>query len=148
MVRLFKKKVAPPYTPTLLRPQWPGAYMFTLRSTPRHHDGIKAQIEGTGEARAYFSEPLAYLRGQGVSLFRVEARDLSFLDNLYAWWAATELSEAAPFNIGLFFDNNRFVTDLKGQSPAAIRQLIEQGAPRVPDNPADAMQQKETVARV
>jgi hypothetical protein len=145
---LFKKKVAPPYEPTKARPQWPGAYQFTLRSTPRHHDGILAQIESTGGAHVYFSEPLSYIRGQGVSLFRVEARDLSFLDNLYRWWMQTETAEAAPFNIGLFYNNNDFVADLKGKTPAAIRALIEQGAPRVSDDAARGMRQKETLARV
>jgi hypothetical protein len=149
MVSLFKKKkVAPPYEPTKLRPHWPGAWQFTLRSTPRHHDGILAQIESNGGAHVYFSEPLAYLRGQGVSIFRVEARDLNFLDNLYRWWAETERAEAAQFNVGLFFNNTDFVADLKSHSPADIQRLIEQDAPRVPDDLDDATQQRTTKARV
>jgi hypothetical protein len=149
MVSLFKrKKVAPPYEPTKLRPQWPGAWMFTLRSTPRHHDGILAQIESMGGAHVYFSEPLAYLRGQGVSIFRVEARDLNFLEPLYRWWAETERAEAAAFNIALFVNNTDFVADLKGSSPSAIRDLIEQHSPRVPDNLDNATQQLTTKARV
>jgi hypothetical protein len=149
MVSLFKrKKVAPPYEPTKLRPQWPGAWQFTLRSTPRHHDGILAQIESTGGAHVYFSEPLAYLRGQGVSIFRVEARAVDFLDNLYRWWAETERAEAAAFNVALYVNNTDFVADLKGSAPSAIRDLIEQHAPRVPDNLDDATLQHTTRARV
>ena len=148
MALFKKKKVAPPYEPTKLRPLWPGAWQFTLRSTPRHHDGLLTQIESTGGAHVYFSEPLAYLRGQGVSLFRVEARDLSFLDTLYSWWAATERAEAAGFNVELYVNNTDFIADLKGHAPSEIRRLIEQNAPRVPDNPADAMMQQETTARV
>jgi hypothetical protein len=149
MVSLFKKKkVAPPYEPTKQRPQWPGAWQFTLRSTPRHHDGILAQIESMGGAHVYFSEPLAYLRGQGVSIFRVEARDLNFLDNLYRWWAETERAEAADFQVALYVNNTDFVAELKGSSPSAIRDLIEQQAPHVPDNLDDATQQLTTKARV
>jgi hypothetical protein len=101
-----------------------------------------------GGAHVYFSEPLAYLRGQGVSIFRVEARDLNFLDNLYRWWAETERAEAAAFNIALFVNNTDFVADLKGSSPSAIRDLIEQHAPRVPDDLDDATLQQTTKARV
>src|SRR5438105_2795068 len=144
---LFRKKVAPPYQPERARPQWPGAYQFTLRSVPRHHDGIKAAIESTGTARAWFSEPLAYLRGQGVALFRVEARDLAFLDNLYRWWADTERAEAFTFDIALYFNNVDWVANLRGKTPAEVRRLIEAGAPRVPDDPAAATLTPRTAER-
>ena len=148
MVRLFKKKVAPPYEPRKDRPSWPGAFQFTLRSVPRHHDGIKAALERDGSANVWFSEPLAYLRGQGVALFRVEARDFGFLDELYRWWAETETAEAFTFDIALYVHNDDFVASLKGRSPGDIRQLIEERAPRVPDNPAAATLQPQTKARV
>jgi hypothetical protein len=151
MVRLpnpFRKKMAPPYEPQRSHPKWPGAYWFTLRSVPRHHDGIKAAIESSPQANVWFSEPLAYLRGQGVSLFRVEARDLSFLQTLDQWWAETERLEAFSFDISLYFNNVDFVCSLRDKTPDEMRRIIEDGAPRVPDNPADASLQLTTSARL
>ncbi|RIK34887.1 MAG: hypothetical protein DCC58_21085 [Chloroflexi bacterium] len=133
---LFRRKKAPPYQARRLQPEWPGAYYFTLRSVPRHHDGIRAVIDGRPGSRCWFSEPLAYLRGQGVSLFRVEARDFAFLPDLYAWWAETERSEAFTFDIRLYFNNNEFVTSLRNHTPDEIQRIIQEGAPRVPADPA------------
>ena len=76
--------------------------LFTLRSVPHHFDGIKAAIESTGEARVYFGEPLAYIRGQGVALFRVEATGFSFLKNLFDWWTEAERENATGFDIRLY----------------------------------------------
>jgi hypothetical protein len=136
VLRLFKRSTtSAPYVPRRVGPTTPGAYLFTLRSVPRHHDGILAAIESTGSARVYFSEPLAYLRGQGVSIFRVEATGFDWLDNLRRWWLETETREAFPFEIALYFNNTDFVTSLKQTPPAEIRRLIEQDAPRTPDEP-------------
>jgi hypothetical protein len=118
-----------------------------LRSVPRHHDGIKDVIVDGG-GNVYFSEPLAYLRGQGVSLFRVEASDLSFLENLYRWWRSTENREAFTFDISLYFNNNEFVASLRDHTPAEIRQLIEQGAPTTPSDPTDFQRTPYTVPAV
>lgn len=136
MVSLTRRKKAPPYEPRRQEPQWAGAYLFTLRSTPRHHDGIRGVIDGQPGSRCWFSEPLAYLRGQGVSLFRVEARDFKFLPELYAWWQETERNEAFTFEIDLFFNNNEFVASLRSLTPDEARRLIESGAPRVPEDAA------------
>ena len=135
MVSLFRRKKAPPYQPTRLQPAWPGAYLFTLRSTPRHHDGIRAAIDAQPGSRCWFSEPLAYLRGQGVSLFRVEARDFKFLPDLYAWWLEMETREAFTFDISLYFNNTDFVASLRTHTPDEILRIIEDGAPRVPADP-------------
>lgn len=137
MVKLFRRTKAPKYQPRRLHPQWPGAYLFTLRSVPRHHDGIRAVIDGNPGARCWFSEPLAYLKGQGVSLFRVEARDLTFLPALYAWWRETEEREAFTFDIALYFNNTDFIASLKAHTPDEVRRIIEEGAPRVPADPAE-----------
>jgi len=138
VVNLFKRSVtSAPYEPRRVGPSQAGAFLFTLRSVPRHHDGILAAIESTGGARAYFSEPLAYLRGQGVSLFRVEATSLEWLDNLYVWWTQTETNEAFTFDIALYVNNVDFVASLREKSAADIRRLIEEGAPRTPENPED-----------
>jgi hypothetical protein len=127
----FRRTPAPPIEPKYTRPEHVGAYHFTLRSVPRHHDAIRAIIAASDGARVYFSEPLAYLRGQGVSLFRVEATSLDFLDDLYAWWAETERSEAFPFDINLFFNDREWIASLREHTPDEIRKLIEERAPRV-----------------
>lgn len=138
VVNLFKRSTtSAPYEPLRTGPSQANAYLFTLRSVPRHHDGILAAIESTDGARVYFSEPLAYLRGQGVSIFRVESTQLDWLDDLYAWWRQTEANEAFTFDIELYFNNLDFVASLRDKSAADIRRLIDEGAPRTPDNPED-----------
>lgn len=108
----------------------PGAYLFTLRSVPRHHDPIRDVINASGSARVWFSEPLAYLRGQGVSIFRVEARDTKFLDALYDWWRKTENDEAFSFDINLFVNDREFVASMREHTPAEVAKIIESQAPR------------------
>ncbi len=133
MVKIqFRRKAAPPIQPRRVSPSIPGAHLFTLRSVPRHHDEIRDAIEAGGGARVWFSEPLAYLRGQGVSLFRVEATNLNFLQGLYDWWAAKEVEEAFSFDINLFFNDREWVASLREHTPLEIRKLIEERAPRTP----------------
>ncbi|HUG14292.1 MAG TPA: hypothetical protein VMM78_04665 [Thermomicrobiales bacterium] len=137
-MRLFKRSTtSAPYEPKRTGPSQPGAYLFTLRSVPRHHDGVLTALESTGSARAYFSEPLAYLRGQGVSLFRVEATSLDFLENVYAWWRETEALEAFPFDIALYVSDRDFVASLRDHGPDEIRRMIEERAPRTPSDPEE-----------
>lgn len=104
----------------------PNARLFTLRSVPHHFAGIKAAIESTGDARVYFGEPLAYIRGQGVALFRVEATGFSFLKNMYDWWAEAEREEATGFDIRLFENNKQFVGSLRGLTPEQAERLIRE----------------------
>jgi hypothetical protein len=137
-MRLFKRSAtSAPYYPKRTGPTTPGAYLFTLRSTPRHHDGILSAIESTGNARVYFSEPLAYLRGQGVSLFRVEATGFDFLEHLYSWWRDTEAREAFTFDIALYVNNVDFVASLRDHGPGEIQRLIEERSTRTPSDPED-----------
>lgn len=128
----FRRTPAPPIEPKHTKPIMDGAYQFTLRSAPRHHDEIKALIDRHEGARVYFSEPLAYLRGQGISLFRVEAMNLDFLPALYEWWAAKENDEAFTFDINLFFRDREWVASLREHTPDEIRWIIEEYAPRGP----------------
>lgn len=107
---------------------------FTLRSVPRHHDPIRAIIDASPNARVFFSEPLAYLRGQGVSIFRVEATALDFLDELYRWWIETERREAFAFDINLFFNDREWIASLREHSADEIRKVIEDGAPRTTED--------------
>ena len=133
MVKIqFRRNAAPPIVPKRVSPNSPGAFLFTLRSVPRHHDPIRDVIDASGSARVWFSEPLAYLRGQGVSIFRVEATDLKFLDSLYEWWRKTETAEAFSFDINLFFNDREFVASLREHTPDAVRKIIQDGAPRTP----------------
>lgn len=137
-MRLFRRSTtSAPYYPKRTGPTTPGAYLFTLRSTPRHHDGIRAAIESAGDARVYFSEPLAYLRGQGVSLFRVEATGFRFLENLYTFWRETEAREAFSFDIALYVNNVDFVASLRDLGPEHVQRLIEERAVRTPSEPEE-----------
>ena len=128
----FRHKSAPPIVPKRVSPNTPGAYLFTLRSTPRHYDEIKEAIEADGGARVWFGEALAYLRGQGVSIFRVEATNVNFLEGLYEWWRQKEIDEAFSFDINLFFNDRDWVASLREHTPAEIRRVIETQAPRTP----------------
>ncbi|HEX3721905.1 MAG TPA: hypothetical protein VHV31_03895 [Nitrolancea sp.] len=103
----------------------PSSSLFTLRSVPHHFAGIKSAIESTGDARVWFGEPLAYLEGRGVALFRVEATGFSFLKNLYAFWAEAERLEATGFDIRLYANNKQFVGSLRGLTVERAEELIK-----------------------
>jgi hypothetical protein len=137
MVKIqFRRTPAPPVAVRKDSPSMPGAYLFTLRSVPRHHDPIREVINASGSARVWFSEPLAYLRGQGVSIFRVEASDFKFLEPLYDWWRKKETEEAFAFDINLFVNDREWVASLREHTPEEIRALVESNAPRVPRDAA------------
>ena len=106
----------------------PNSWLFTLRSVPHHFAGIKAAIESTGDARVWFGEPLSYLEGRGVALFRVEAKGFTFLKNLYAFWAEAERLEAAGFDIRLYSHNKQFNSSLRGLTPEQAEKLIKEHA--------------------
>lgn len=120
----WRKQKWAPVQPKRDVPTMPHGLLFTLRSVPHHYDAIKAAIESTGDAHVYFGEPLAYIRGQGVALFRVEATGFSFLKNLFDWWTAAEREEAAGFDIRLFEHNKQFVGSLRGLTPKQAEDLI------------------------
>ncbi len=130
----FRRTPAPPIEPKHTRPDSVGSMRFTLRSSPRHHDPIREIIDNSSGARVFFSEPLAYLRGQGVSLFRVEASNLDFLDELYTWWVETERREAFAFDINLFFNDREWVASLREHSADEIRRMIQDNAPRTTED--------------
>ncbi len=127
---LFGRKQVPAKEPPKHDgPSKPGAWLFTLRSVPRHYQGIKTSIESTGEATVYFGEALAYLKGQGVSLFRVEATGLNWVDALYDWWRTIERREAFTFDINLYVQNTVWVASLREHSPEQIKNLIRDKTP-------------------
>ena len=110
-------------------PEWPGAMLITLRSTPRHYDVLKEAIESTGDARVYFGEALAYIRGKGVALFRIEATGTDWVDALYKTWRDLERREAFRFNIDFFIYNTEWIDSLRGYAPEEAKQLITKHAP-------------------
>jgi hypothetical protein len=126
---LRRSTTSTPDEPQRTGPATPGAMLFTLRSVPRHHDALKEAIESTGEATVYFSEALAYIRGKGVSLFRVEATGTDFVDALYKRWRELEWREAFTFDISLYVHNTEFVDSLRRHSPEQARELIRTHAP-------------------
>jgi hypothetical protein len=127
---LFSRKATPaPERPTKAGPSKPDAWLITLRSVPRHYQGIKTAIESAGEAQVYFGEALAYIKGQGVSLFRVEATGLNWVDALYDWWRRIERQEAFTFDINLYFHNTQWVANLREHSPEDVKNMIRGSAP-------------------
>ncbi|HET9015233.1 MAG TPA: hypothetical protein VFN57_06535 [Thermomicrobiaceae bacterium] len=131
MVRLFaRRKSTAPYRHVRDTPSWPGAYLFTLRSVPRHYEVIRETIDSTGDARVWFGEALAYIHGKGVSLFRVEATGFTWLPELYGRWHAIEREEAFPFEIDLYVNNVQWAANLRNRPPEEIEAIIRDNAPR------------------
>lgn len=115
--------------PKRTEPVWPGAMLLTLRSTPRHYDALKAAIESTGDARVYFGEALAYIRGKGISLFRIEATGTDWVDALYETWRELEWREAFRFDVTFYVNSTDFIDSLRGYSPHEAKELIRKHAP-------------------
>jgi hypothetical protein len=126
---LRRSTTSTPDEPTRTGPVTPGAMLFTLRSVPRHYDALKDAIESTGEATVYFGEALAYIRGKGVALFRVEATGTDFVDELYRRWRELEWNEAFRFDITFYIHNTEYVDSLRGLSPEQAKALIKKHAP-------------------
>ena len=136
IAKLFQRsRTSAPYEPRRVGPGMPGAYLITLRSTPRHHDALKRVIQSSGSAHVFFSEPLAYISGKGVSMFRIEARTIDFLEDVYRFWDETQRAEAALFEIDVYVNNTEHIGTFRGSTAAEIKALIEANAPKVPANP-------------
>ncbi len=126
---LRRQRAGIPDEPKRTGPTTPGAMLFTLRSVPRHYHEFKDAIESTGEATVYFGEALAYIRGKGISLFRVEATGTDFVDKLYERWRELEWNEAFRFDVTLYVHNTEFVDSLRGYTPEQAKELIRSKAP-------------------
>ena len=126
MQRFWRKQKWSPVQPKRDIPTMSGSRLFTLRSVPHHYTGILHAIQSTGEARVYFGEPLAYIHGQGIALFRVEATGFGWLKNLYDWWNEAEREEAAGFDIRLYVNNKQFVASLRGLTPEQAEALLRE----------------------
>lgn len=126
---LRRSTTSTPDEPQRTGPSTPGAMLITLRSVPRHYDALKEAIESTGEATVYFGEALAYIRGKGIALFRIETTGTDFVDNLFARWRELEWNEAFRFDITLYVHNTEYVDSLRGYSPEQVKALISRHAP-------------------
>jgi hypothetical protein len=126
---LRRRRTSTPDEPKRVRPSTPGAMLFTLRSVPRHYHALKDAIESTGEATVYFGEPLAYIRGKGIALFRIEATGLDFMDALYERWHDLEWHEAFRFDITFYIHNTEYIDSLRGYTPEQAKELIREHAP-------------------
>jgi hypothetical protein len=127
---LRRSTTSTPDEPRRTGPSKPGAMLFTLRSVPRHHDALKAAIESRGDAHVFFSEALAYIRGKGISLFRVEATGTDFVDALYETWRSLERREAFRFDVNFYINNTEWIANLRGYTPDEAKKLIEEHAPK------------------
>lgn len=109
-----------------------GGWRFTLKGSPRHYDDVKQIIESSGTSQVYFGEALAYERGAGVALWRVEARDFSWLPRLYEWWAEMERIEPINFTFNLYIPPQlKYATlDLRDHAPAEVEAFIKKHAPQ------------------
>jgi hypothetical protein len=128
MYNFWRKQKWSPVQPKRDIPEMASAWLFTLRSVPHHFDEIKAAIESTGDARVWFGEPLAYIEGRGVALFRVEATGFTFLPNLYDFWAEAERNEATGFDIRLYTQNKQLAGSLRGLTLQQAESLIKEHA--------------------
>jgi hypothetical protein len=126
---LRRSTTSTPDEPRRTGPSKPGAMLFTLRTVPRHYEVLKEAIESRGDARVYFGESLAYIRGKGIALFRVEATGTDFVDPLVDQWKALERREAFRFNIDFYIHNTEWIASLRGKSPEEIKALIQKHAP-------------------
>jgi hypothetical protein len=124
-----KKKAEVPAAQELFKG---GGYRFTLKGSPRHYDDVKQIIEADDRARVYFGEALAYERGAGVALWRVEASTFGWLPKLYKWWAEMERIEPMNFTFNLYIppDLKYAALDLRDHTPAEVEAFITANAPR------------------
>ena len=114
-----------------------GGWRFTLKGAPRHYDDVKRIIEATGNSQVYFGEALAYERGAGIALWRIEARDFSWLPKLYSWWAEMERIEPINFTFQLYIPPQfkYAALDLRDHTPAEVEAYIKQHAPQTQAGP-------------
>lgn len=109
-----------------------GGWRFTLKGSPRHFDDVRQIIQADGKSQVYFGEALAYERGAGVALWRVEATDFSWLPKLYNWWAEQERIEPIQFSIFLYIppELKYPALNLRDYSAAQVEAFIKANAPR------------------
>ena len=109
----------------------PDGWRFSLKGSPRHYDDVRTIIEADPGAHVYFGEALAYERGAGVALWRIEAASFDWLPKLYQWWAEMERVEPIKFTFHLYLpsDTKYAEMNLRDHTPEAVAEFIRQNAP-------------------
>lgn len=105
-------------------------WRFTLKGSPRHYDDVLRIIE-SGGGRVYFGEALAYERGAGIALWRVQAPSFDWLPALYDWWAEAERVEPiiSDFHLYLPSDLKYPALSLRDHTPQEVEAFIKKHAP-------------------
>ncbi|MBA3450318.1 MAG: hypothetical protein H0T18_03800 [Chloroflexia bacterium] len=107
-------------------------WRFSLKGSPRFYDDVLRIIESDSGAAVYFGEALTYERGAAVALWRIRARDFSWLPTLYAWWADQERIEPVRFTFLLYIppELKYAAMNLRDHSAAEVESYIKQMAPK------------------
>jgi hypothetical protein len=110
----------------------PDGWRFSLKGSPRHYDDVRMIVESDPAAHVYFGEALAYERGAGVALWRIEATSFAWLPKLYEWWAEMERVEPIKFTFHLYLpgDTKYAEMNLRDYTPAQVEEFVKQNAPR------------------
>ncbi|MDW8060519.1 MAG: hypothetical protein RMK01_10645 [Thermomicrobium sp.] len=112
-------------------PRTPGAWVVTIRSVPLRYDELRRVVESTGEARVYFGEALAYLRGEAVALLRVEATGFDWVAALHRWWRAAQRRDGIAFDVRFYVHDREFVGSFREDRFEELVARLRECAPRV-----------------
>jgi hypothetical protein len=113
------------------QPRTPGAWVVTIRSVPLRYDELRRVVESTGEARVYFGEALAYLRGEAVALLRVEATGWGWVEALHRWWRVAQQRDGIRFDVRFYVHDRELVGSFQRDGLAELVARLRERAPRV-----------------
>ncbi|HEU0114374.1 MAG TPA: hypothetical protein VFQ80_06850 [Thermomicrobiales bacterium] len=107
-------------------------WRFSLKGSPRHYDDVAQIIVDSDDAIVYFGEALTYERGAGVALWRIRARDFSWVPKLYDWWANQERIEPIDFTFHLYIppEEKYPALNLRDHTPDEVIDYIKRHAPQ------------------
>ncbi len=112
-------------------PRRAGAWVITVRSVPLRYDELRRVVESTGEARVYFGEALAYLKGEAVALLRIEATGLGWIDELYRWWQQAQKRDGIAFDVRFYVRDRDYVGSFQKDCVEELVERLREQAPRV-----------------
>ncbi len=113
------------------QPRTPGAWVVTIRSVPLRYDELRQVVESTGEARVYFGEALAYLKGEAVALLRIEATGFEWVRALADWWRWAQKRDGISFDVRFYVHDREFVGSFQRDSVEELVRQLEERAPQV-----------------